>query len=26
VPYYVQAIAGATRNGDVLSISAINNM
>jgi len=26
VPYYVQAIAGATRNGNVLSISAINNM
>lgn len=25
-PYYVQAIAGATRNGDVLSVSAINNM
>jgi len=24
-PYYVQAIAGATRNGDSLSISAINN-
>jgi hypothetical protein len=24
-PYYVQAIAGATRNGDVLSVSAINN-
>jgi hypothetical protein len=25
VPYYVQAIAGATRNGDTLNISAINN-
>jgi hypothetical protein len=25
-PYYVQAIAGATRDGDSLSISAINNM
>jgi len=24
-PYYVQAIAGATRNGDSLSVSAINN-
>jgi hypothetical protein len=24
-PYYVQAIAGATRDGDTLSISAINN-